>query len=687
VTHTAIYAGVRLPGYQAIAWSLRVGTQPYQTNVEVSQRVAEQLEPRLGLSSELQLGPKVFKGVFLLAIEPGSSPERRRLLLADSRWLLKRQHVSQAFNLRHKVGEYHPVGDRIEVAVLDPDVEYKRFTLRFNRIPYKVSEVVDEVLGDRVPTGLNAVTGASDPEVEELYIDGAGDVALAQALLYYHGVEPVVWDDGLLHLIYVLNKQEEGILNRLRPHFNVSDVPQRVELQHLRPRRVGVLFTREVEIRFDYLENDTSSAVENRRDPTLINVLKVPDAELSLTDGTKVGYGTWLKVDDAIAAWNLTTRPSAAPELSQRLLRQHATSSFRALRIRYTTADEGEKDSIWVARFDALHRHWRKTFQPIKEWRDRLLAIRANRVAVVNPSTGARAEAAVYTDYIVKPTWRGLGLDKRSSRRVDHGYQIEGYATKLSDATLGPFDVTVLDPQAFVFSVIGRVDPWGEASEVFPGLVGEVRNESGDTVGGDLPAINPGAFNREKEAFVALWERIALKDGWQLAVVLSAVPITPNSVKRLHKHTITPEEAVVDVGGGSGPTKNVRVYPRRMTARFAWSDDHKDAFLNAIFDTGFLPLELLVNRKHVRAMAKAEATIEWLSLLDRFTVNHMVVSGNEVINPVGAIKEVRTMLDTNGHLTTQLLVGLPVVARDSTHLLPAATRRYLLGSPNADGDV
>lgn len=687
MTHTATYAGVRLPGYRMITWSLRVGTQPYRTSVEVSERVAEQLVPRVGLSSELVLGPKVFKGVFLLAIEPGSSPDRRRLVLADSRWLLKRRHVSKAFNLRHQVGTYRPVGDRIEIAVLDPDVEYKRFTFRNNKTPYRASEVVEEVLSAAVPIGANALAGAVDQDVEELYVDGPGDVALAQALLYYHGVEPVVWHDGLLHLIYTLNHQEEAILNRLRPHFNVSDVPQRVDLRHLRPRAVNVLFTREIEVRFDYFETVTSSGVENRRDPTLINVLKVPDAELALTDGTKVGYGTWLKVDDAIEAWNLTARPTAAPALSQRLLRQHATSSFRALRIRYTTTDEGEKDPIWVARFNALQRHWRKTFQPIKEWRDRLLAVRANRVAVVNPSTGSRAEAAVYTDYLVKPTWRGIGVDKRSSRRVDHGYQIEGYADDLNDATLSPFDVTVLDPHAFVFSVIGQTDPWGEAAEVFPGLVGEVRNESGDLVGGDLPALNPGAFNREKEAFVALWERIGLKDGWQMSVVLSAVPITPNSVKRFHRHTIVPQEAVVDVGGGNGPVMNIRVYPRRMTARFAWKDDQKDAILNAIFDTGLLPLELLVNRSHVRAMAKAEATLEWLSLLDRFTVGHMIVSGNEVVEPIGAIREVRTSLDVQGHLATQLLVGLPEVPRSATHLLPGDVRRFLLGSPNADGEV
>ena len=90
----------------------------------------------------------------------------------------------------------------------------------------------------------------------------------------------------------------------------------------VRPRRIHVLFTREVEVRFDFWEkfsyvsgggfgfaaNIGANQLELNKARMMYNVLPVPDWVLPHTTPPKV-MGTWVTFDEALTAWNQAVKP------------------------------------------------------------------------------------------------------------------------------------------------------------------------------------------------------------------------------------------------------------------------------------------------------------------------------------------------------------------------------------------
>jgi hypothetical protein len=165
-----------------------------------------------------------------------------------------------------------------------------------------------------------------------------------------------------------------------------------------------------------------------------------------------------------------------------------------------------------------------------------------------------------------------------------------------------------------------------------------------------------------------------------MAVVLSASLAAPNNQARLHAEEVSLSEARrllpgVKAQPSGGPPWQMRVGAGIETARFAWRDAAAKPIEDAIFKGLPYPADLMVNREHVQAIAKANAARILSFLLDRHQ-GQQVVSLNSALKPTGSLAQITHIVTREG---CQTHLNLPPIAMppDLFALLPDSTRKVI----------
>lgn len=610
-------------------WTFSEGVAPVVRDFETTRIRAEEIERRFAgqfatntgttTTSALDLVVEVngertlhVERLVFLGLFPGSDAggRYRRVRVADRRILLQTEAVEASYNVRRKTGDLRLVSGELvplEVAQEVEDVAYRSSTLN-NGKPYKAREVLEDVLGRLVPRGYRIEGVGLQDSIEGLELRDPGPAALARVLAFLPGLGITCAPDGDL----VTFSKLSGELLELEkiPHLRYSAEEWRVVSKAaLRPKRVHVYRPREIEVRWDYTEAETTFSAntgtvvrtferdDENEDPFLENVAPCPDGTLTLATGRTVLQGEWVRIDELLDAWNKAADYPACGPLTQEVIRKHY---FRPSELHGVyTMTPGAPDLVWSRRIATIMEHWRRSYRITRGWVSKLRAIKAQRVALIDPETGTRGRAQVWCDYVVKPSARGL-----ASRGVNYqGWEVEGYADDLSNARPSPFEVEVLDSDLGIFRVTPRVDLFGQGTQIAPG-------ETSD----GIPVTSAGS------AFVA-WASTGLASGFKLSVVLSAIQDSPNNLGRLHKRTVDLEDAVAtlpeapEVGDANGP--DWHVIDTLESARFAWIDDDRDAILQAVREGQEPPETLLVNPETVEAASLATVARVAVALLDR----------------------------------------------------------------------
>jgi len=248
-------------------------------------------------------------------------------------------------------------------------------------------------------------------------------------------------------------------------------------------------------------------------------------------------------------------------------------------------------DPVAVARARTAAQHFRGTFRIDSKFMGRLEAILPFRAALLNTETGARGPAEAYCDYVRRPSIRGIAVGNESNQ--NQGWAVRGYNAKLADATVAPATVVIVDPQAGIVRVVPQLDPFGAYQQIALGYPT-----------GELPGSKGlGIANQTASEAACRWDLVELEPAFNLALVLTVVPGSPNNTRRFFVVSNTE----VGVPGGSGPTFKSRIFPGVMTARFAWQDARAEEILATIRGSGtWLTLsDLLVNRDDVYGVAEA----------------------------------------------------------------------------------
>lgn len=677
--------GVTLGGDVTYSWELAYGVRPAEQLFLLSEERAK----AIALGSPLTFGvagvakPLKVEHVYALEVLAAQQPQQRTVRVADRRWLWPRKWVASSFNVRRASGDFSLAGEAgtpIELQQLQPEIRYAKWSLNppeNGSEPWTALQVLDFVFG-KIEQPYRVVGTLPQVEVQDLVLDDDGASAVERVLAFLPGADVFMDYDGTAVVLNTLDGGAGGTRTRgpipglERKHTSGGDI-QISDRSALRPASVVVLFTPEVEVRFDY----TESGSRTRDTAQLVNVAPSPDVTLELTDSQgvtrTVARGSYVPLETLFTTW-----PAFGVDSQQLSMAKMARFGFGAgiLEQVYARDTSFNVDPVSAGRVRAAVDSWRQLFQIDELFMQRLLSIRANRVAILNAATGLRARSEAYCDFTRRPNKRNPAI-KGLAESKEYGWAVEGYADLLEDATPAPALVSVQDNDAGVIRVAPQLDPWGLSDAIMLGYPGNTGKTP--TQGGDAEA------NRTGIDVYAQWAACEMRASFQLSTVLTCIPASPNTIDRFHKVTVQASAVGRD---GTGPTIYARVFPGVMTARYAWSDDATtaDAIRNSILQGTPIPETQLVNRKDVDDVARATAQAVYANLLDQPTTTSgpVEVDMNPDLKPAGPLGRVRHGLENGITVSTVTATGYrkPV---DLWPFLGASTRRAVLKVLNAGG--
>lgn len=647
----ATLAGVPITG--AAAWAHIVGPRPLMRAFEIDNDGARELLQKLGqevtLRMEVNGAVKEFRRLLIVGTQPGRDPHHVGILVADRRWLWTRHLIVRDFNARRRTGETRMVGEgqRDEGFRPAPDIAYAPWTLDAGT-PFSPRRAIESVLAELEPGNYTIASVTRQVLVEDGFISHPGDMAMDMVLGYAPGYTVRPDDSGRFHVIDSRDGGEAQVIARAGPPKVGQGYPAKVDRSFVRPSEMHIHFERACDLRFDHLEGENPWTAERgdagRGERKLENVMQQPNPRLTLANGTVAAQGTWLTVDDVLAAYSGRegeTGGGYKGPLSHATIRYYYLSQWSLLQRTYGVTPQGQFNKEWSKLLDGLIKSWRLTFRIGRPWRDKLRRIEARRADLYDVENGLPSKSVAYMDYLARPSKAGLA--KTSSQNPTLGRQVAGWATLLKDAEAAPAFVDVVDDQAGIIHVTFRRDPWGDTEEMAPGNVANLPTQA---VNGDLKDASGAVF--------ATWGYAQLLPTFRCAIVLSAIQAAPNGIGRLHRETVTPSQAAAalgeNVGACNGPVWNIMVGAGVETARFGWDDAYATQIEEAFFSgkpEAQMPASLLVNKATVRARAVAEAARLYQTTLDR-TQGTYSVEFNPDLEIAGAVQSIEWYIRPTG---------------------------------------
>jgi hypothetical protein len=686
--------GIPLDSFAPIRWRLAAGVEPVQEYIEVHYKTAEAL---LALKDEPQTlvidipghTKATFEGIWILSAAPGSRPDTLGVLISDIRWKWSRKLIKRSFNIRRRSGARRrlgPNGTPIQVAPIADDIDFQPWSLMKpdgtpangggdGLVRWKpkdaLKNVMTELAASDDPGGAptfafdipeDAIVGEASFEMIEL-IDQGG-AALGRLLTYVPPTDLYVDKGGRVVFFNRLSGLEFDEINGNIPYVS-GPVPKFIPFDQVRPSRVEVYFTPELEVRLDSVLAKSSVTADDRM---LTNVLPLPDPNTTI-DGRTYSQGTWYPFGQELYdAWNATFghQKPINDEMICRLWWEGKMQSY------YSHLGSLGALENWPARVAAVHTHYRQTYQIARRWMDRMHSIRAYRVGILDPENGTRAPSQAYTDHCIKANDLTIRFAGDNWAR---GVNVLGYARLLKDAKAAPAEVSILDGDIGILRVDYQVDPWGVTADVYPSAVDDIPTADISDLTQSLwwygAKLSGGGVGPPK-----------LKASHRLAVVITAAPAAPNDKRQMYKRVVTPAEVQhipgVGLGAAKGPVWQVWVGPQ-ITARFMWSDDYAHV-IDAAFGAGGLAdvdLEpLLINEPDVDAVAKAIAAEVYSSFTNRWQ-GGMQTMVNANVEPKGNLLDVAHTVETDGTPHTSFSLPAERARLDPWANLPASTRRII----------
>ena len=712
----------------AVAWNLAYGMAPHVTSLETTAASAERIRlmgkkafktttsgggrTRTRLESREKLaGPLTLymgddtngrsytqEGVYvLIANRPGADYNTRVIMLADQRWFWGRVFVERSYNLRRKTGKFRLVRNVMEnipaqLAAQRADIGYRRATLFDYSRAWTAIEVLEDVLTEICgPEGFvfdNKDSLGLRDTIEGLELNDPGPQALERVLSYIPGARVYIAEDGKAHVANVYDGTEREVFANAGPGY--AGDWQVIDKSFMRPKNYRVYCDREVELRFDFVEerNDTPDIPGTQvRDKDLgekpgqeplwaENVIINPLFKLQIDDQGKLAtLGEPIPLDQFIDACNLHVFNNFGTErfepyipgfkLTKAEIRRHWLGNWSAFSLKFAFNAQQVINPERARLLAALRTHYRQTYRILPQWRDKIRALIPNRAAILDYETGTRAPASVFTSYVTKFSQLGYAAITRGAIALNtefDGGDLGDLDAEGRAKNVAPFEVEIVDNDMGIFRVSPKVDQTGLAETYV----------IGSTEGGLLPT----ALKRNA---LLLWNTIYMDPAFKMSVVMTAIQDVPNNTGRLHMEevssTAAARELKVDLGECTGP--DVELYQGQDTARYAWIDKDGYDIRKAFFFGEEYPQRLLVNPDEVEGLALAAATQDLVRHLDK--VEGRVTGPLKHVRPTGNLRTVTHVcaLGTNGRavLTTTLTAPGEVPAPQIYSLLPEGVRR------------
>lgn len=611
---TVKLGGIALAANQGITWKFVSGVAPYKTTLTVHKKVWDtKLKQQKGKPLKLEITSAsgkqtVIDQVYILQEAPSDSPYRASFVVSDKRWKWQYQLIVRDFNMVRKTG------DRTAKLPKVP-VETRVVVDKFDYLPYSLNGDTKWTAKDTVREIMSVIEDSKEggswridsfPIAEkkapagEFTIQGVslrdpGDVALARMLSYIPGADVYINAEGKA-VIY-----DATDIDALQKHF--GNLPAStysgenavwIDRIKVRPNKVIVHYQREVEVVLEYRDDYGSTIADPNRDsPYLDNVIPTVDQSTTITEydpgvGSRVTKvvppGTWVRIDDWLKAMDADKPSGSCPWTFETIKTQWLVGDLEGvLGARGLDIDNDANISM---RVQALRQHFRQTFRINRRYMERIRDIRAVRVALLDPLTGARAPAAVWGQATIVPSEKGKRMAVRNAdpqskkiyRIVDYLAPSDSPSVNVIETSPGPTRVNIIDKELGIFRLEWIVSPYGTDNSFIP-----CKLASQGTTTPKVPTRDMSLQGTEPIAVGARVESgsnsVHLATVLEYKVLLTIVPSSPNSELQFHREEVEAEDVSklfqkeLAIKDGDGPDLEVFVPPSEATARFAWYND------------------------------------------------------------------------------------------------------------------
>lgn len=605
---TVKLGGVALAGNSGIQWQFISGVQPYRTVVQCHKSDWGTLRGRIGSALTLEITDSRgqttrVKEVYILHEVASDSAARKAFVIADRRWKWPYKLVARDYNITRKTGNKTAFGSvPIELDQVVDVYDYLNYSLKQDGNRYKAKEIIEDVLKvideesftiQDFPIKEN---GEGELPIQNVTLRDSGDVAVARALSYIPGADVYVNADGRIIVYDGTDLQAAGQYVESLPDWTRSgDYPVEVDRSKIRPEKVVVHYQREVEVLFEFKDDYFTPVPPNPDLPYLENVIPCVDRQTTVVEfdpflrkdieKKNLPPGTWVNIQGWLAAMDKEKPPNSAPW------------TFDTIKVLWTIGDlEGalgaggkdiDEDADISTRVSALRQHFRQTFRISPVYMQRIRSLRAVRVALYDPVSGARAPAAVWGQACIIPNTKGKRMAKRGDvppeesviyRNVDYlAPDAADPKINIVATTPAPAQVTILDEELGVFRVEWIAPPAGTVESFVPCMLVNLQNQAaGPTRDMGQQDDKPIGLSVRVESGAT---GLVLDATTQMKVLMTVVPAAPNNEKQFQRKEVEPSlvksryRGDYGIDGGSGPELQVFVPPGEMTARFAWQND------------------------------------------------------------------------------------------------------------------
>lgn len=693
------------------SWAFTVGVSAPEIVWRLDPAAADQVlsKAEVEIVFDYENAPKLtIKRVVVVKEVPSGSFFVRAVLLSDIRWYWARKWIKRSYNVRMRTGSKRlvngPVGAPTQLTPFADDIAFAKYSLKNDKqgshpSPWNADDMILDV-AQALPgqVSKNTARDRSALKPNDVELDDRGDHALARVLgAAGGGIDVRVHESGTAILFDRVLGDEKGMLEQfLGSTLDQLGQLRWVRMNHVLPVGITFWFTREMELRLDFLENPPGATIPSIDDtPSLDNVCQIADFTIKVNGNTEV-QGTWVRLADYLAAIN--ANPGAAPfpapgpnfnppqSLDTSVLQDRFLGPYMFLQ--YVTGLGVVPSQLWSGRVGSLMGSYRTDFRIDRRFFSRILpgSIRATRTGLADATTGLRQPSPVYMDFCQRPTVRMLAANKDAplgwnvhilpptNAPQDLGsLGSKNYPNSInvSDCSaIAPFVLSVVDPQVGILRITAKKDSFDQAQDLVPSLVQK------------LPTTNP--FNVATLAALSTWDMAQLAKNHRMITIISCVPAGPNNDAQLQGVSVSFDQGLQKLGvqkGGmkaEGPVLEQRVSPALERSRYAWDDTQRGAILGAFMDQAGFPASLTpTNLDVMQDLSAAFGATIYASMLDHYEGTQSV-EFNPKLFPTGSVHTVVHSVDPQGRALTTVNAEARGVPVKPEALMSIATRRVLL---------
>jgi hypothetical protein len=717
--------GIPLLMSSNFGWTIRSGVRPEIREFDIMLDSENALKGKIGKPIELVIKGRsdtlTVKGLYVLHVGPGENPNIRRVTVADRRWMWPMCHILRRVNIRRRVGfkrlaapnlppELEDVAPKLWYAPYSikdedaEDAEEARWKLKdiFEDVLKEMKEFESEFSGASFSYSISSsIDGQKSLPIEQAEIDDTSDAALQRLLGYAAAGEVGLDKDGNVTIFSRADGGEGAEVDKLGPPIWGRGTIIPTDFSALRPSKITFLFTPEIEMRLKFEERGsaTTTIQDDKKALVVHNVIPIPDYQATI-GGVEVCQGTYVRMEQYLAYLNSLGVPGTLGRLDFDILNK-AMVPWNDLWGALGLAGSSSPNGDWSARIAAIQHHYRKTFRVERTVMDRLLDIRAYRVATIDPQSGQRAPAICYSDYAIIPSTRALFAQATSGADLSAVLNVVGWPVdgRIDTETRpAPATVSILDKDQGVIHVEYQIDPNRMAEQVLPSMI-EINGDLG--VAGLLPSRCGPSLDLTQAGRAHAFNAVLNSEEWakltnshRAMFILTAIPAAPNTDKQLFRVEIKPDDVKdllggISIGSCKGPEMEIRIGAGVETARVAWQDEREEDIRDALGLNGNDKEpeieDLVINHKKsgedvgasLLAISKAKAAAYWGALADRKTGVH-VADMKSTVKPAGNIRGVEHEVSTDGETVTRLELPGEGVHVNLFSLLDNSARRAIM---------